>query len=1480
MLERFSNKDYILSTKGAVRAITWKQDDIAQMQLGTQIIYPDESPAVELHLYSGGGRYITGGGTSAFQLSGNTIAINYGDFFNSVDIQHGYYEVVSNIHRNLLGDELNQLIQVKEISPDRREIVVRLVPLTPDQVTLYGSAVANYLSTIESAFERDLAINFGKNNVIKVINQRDYSLSNVLEPDTIAFRLYQPLPAEINLTDTLWVVEVLADSYTDNVNVTITPEDNVVNLLRGPNFEFADDYNTVTETDFKTWNDLLGTNLSTSQQIIDRYFSGSLSGIQLNVDYSAFDNFIFYSSAYERLANFKYKLELLEYYNSQLSTLNIAIGTDDGALQNNVAITTNLKNNVIGSFDGFERWLYNEPTASLATHDISGSYIGAEGYALTPWPKYLLSGSYYPYLTSDPITIDWYTGFSSTASYYDIENDNALIKTIPEHIRNDANNSEYELFINMIGHHFDILYTYINSLTNTYKPEENPKLGRSREVLYNVAESLGWKLANGNQATALWKYKLGTDSSGSYQSTGSLFSKSNEDITTEVWRRIVNNLPYLLKTKGTSRSVKALMNAYGIPQTLLSIREYGGPLATNDAPSLIEDRFAYSLRLTGESQVSAHMHHVTSSNTEWGISRGIIPIMTHEIRFKPSVTQSMLLMSYTKENTTTDYVDPLYHDLGYTITNTANGSNIWHVALEHTASYSGSGNYGRVHFVMAQGSASAVTPLKATTEWAPLYDNDWWNLRLQFNTSAPHYNSGSNTDTTYHIRVQKKSDFVNAKVVHAVSASATPSTGSHYQFWCSPTPLYILNIGGSSGSISDTDDLGINGYLSASLGLNAIPRMFNGNLQEYRSWLEIVSDSAFNDHTINPTSYASGLSPSSSFDTLIRQFTFGSDTKAYDLSGINSVISSSQPYRRLTNFGSTSMPFETTASLQGFKIPANIQRGNYETVEETYYIPGTSLGGNNFYSQKIRLDDNELVRRLSPITSGERSRYDLYPVDDNKLGMFYSMADQLNKDIFNHIGRVEIDDFIGDPSDEFEYTYPDLVSFSKQYWKKFSDRNDINAYIRIFSQFDFSLFNQIKQLLPERADYVYGLLVEPHALERVKMPIYKGIGVEDDTYEIVMPTTSPTTAGDAFLDYTGIMSASAVLNNSEYISEYTGMVSASGTLYESAYIAEAVATFAMMPSGSDYCTIFTPPVDERPRDTAPLQSVYTASLGSADGWSGVGLSVLTDNTGSTYITTTGPMSHGQQSDELYSLFNVNTEYLVDYDFIFNFRLSTVLYASGSYAIRTKIIVWSDDIPLKSIVSENVSNLFISGTSANYSILHDHVSIPPNTNNVALVTTLINNTNGGSQPTIQDLNVTRIVNEVCHYGLETIIDRCRPSYVYQEPIYHYSGSSTYGNPIRRNWDHAVSQSLGLFYSESVDRACYHDDFYTNINNLYYDGCRITAPGINRPTNLPIGYMPVVEVYITNPNQLVYSGTPSSTTPTRGGGSRQPGNLIVR
>ena len=50
----------------------------------------------------------------------------------------------------------------------------------------------------------------------------------------------------------------------------------------------------------------------------------------------------------------------------------------------------------------------------------------------------------------------------------------------------------------------------------------------------------------------------------------------------EVWRRLLNNLPYLFKYKGTKRALHAAMSCYGVPSSMLTIMEFGGPVDVSD----------------------------------------------------------------------------------------------------------------------------------------------------------------------------------------------------------------------------------------------------------------------------------------------------------------------------------------------------------------------------------------------------------------------------------------------------------------------------------------------------------------------------------------------------------------------------------------------------------------------------------------------------------------------------------------------------------------------------------------------------------------------------------------------------------------------------------------------------------------------------------------------------------------------------------
>ena len=81
---------------------------------------------------------------------------------------------------------------------------------------------------------------------------------------------------------------------------------------------------------------------------------------------------------------------------------------------------------------------------------------------------------------------------------------------------------------------------------------------------------------------------------------------SSADATKEIWRRILNNLPYIMKTKGTTRSIKALLSCYGIPSTILDIREYGGPTPPDGTPTYYtRDKLMYGLRLEGSQYVTS-----------------------------------------------------------------------------------------------------------------------------------------------------------------------------------------------------------------------------------------------------------------------------------------------------------------------------------------------------------------------------------------------------------------------------------------------------------------------------------------------------------------------------------------------------------------------------------------------------------------------------------------------------------------------------------------------------------------------------------------------------------------------------------------------------------------------------------------------------------------------------------------------------------
>lgn len=393
---------------------------------------------------------------------------------------------------------------------------------------------------------------------------------------SVVLKLYEPLPTNINKNDTLWISELMALPILQSVVLTGVSADKCV-PLRAPNFGAGLDFIKEQSTGFESYDNLILSGSTTSQQIVDKYLTENFIDVKgINIQYASgstptFENFVKYSSAVERLANFRYKKELSEWYDNKINTLK------DGNWQNTIALKLDIesyqtkKTNLVTGFDGWETYL----TQSIFTSSFSESS-----------------------------TLSIYNNYLSVASDYDRNNNNALKNNIPLHITEDTGNVDYLLFLDMIGNYFDIIWAYIKGMSDQKKISETNKDGIEDKFLYQYLQSFGWDAKNINSNKQLWEYTFGLNNNaktGSFTSTPYLGDNTDlitpEKATSQIWRRIANNLPYLLKHKGSIRGINALLTCYGIAASNLSIMEFGGPNldSVEDSPKFIYNSLTHNL---------------------------------------------------------------------------------------------------------------------------------------------------------------------------------------------------------------------------------------------------------------------------------------------------------------------------------------------------------------------------------------------------------------------------------------------------------------------------------------------------------------------------------------------------------------------------------------------------------------------------------------------------------------------------------------------------------------------------------------------------------------------------------------------------------------------------------------------------------------------------------------------------------------------
>jgi hypothetical protein len=413
----------------------------------------------------------------------------------------GEFKLLYNFFRKKIGNGNANPFYIKEISSDRTEVRVASNNISNSDLQVQVQSLINEIQN--TTYYKDFLLNFGDNNLFIAVN---VALEQTQPQYSVLFKLYEPLPQSIQVKNQLWVVEKVADPVEYTLTATQTIDPPIVPQLRSPNFDLDVNNQINQPGPYENINSLLA---DTSTPFYQK-LSGLLDqkSIQIDVDYNNYENFVHFSSAKERLLNFVYKAKLIEGYQNEITTLNTIPGSSTiVAVSGNIGNTQAKIDEVITKFDGYERFLYFESSS-------------ASGSNSDPWPKQNSSEPYtlysvtssqaLSYLGSDNSFASNYGGQILSASAFDRDNQDNLVYTIPEFIKENDENVNYEIFLNMIGQHFDNVWTYSKAMTDLYDAKNKLTDGISKDLVFYALKSLGVKLyTNERSSENVFDYLIG-----------------------------------------------------------------------------------------------------------------------------------------------------------------------------------------------------------------------------------------------------------------------------------------------------------------------------------------------------------------------------------------------------------------------------------------------------------------------------------------------------------------------------------------------------------------------------------------------------------------------------------------------------------------------------------------------------------------------------------------------------------------------------------------------------------------------------------------------------------------------------------------------------------------------------------------------------------------------------------------------------------
>jgi hypothetical protein len=982
------------------------------------------------------GNYRTNGQIATNDILGiydqfkNWLYTRYNTGTTFQEIKDYYYSLFSFV----IDHELNRLVNTKPQSYSR---IIEFL-----QTIFYNAVFYPAISRIEEKHNIDLSgyfkyyLNFSDGTKISITNRKVLPSADPKFYDSLALKLIGALPTNIGLGTDVWItcdfgfLPLIQNVYYFSAfSVNTIP-------LRGPNFLIKVE-NEGNSTETLSMEQLLG-QTGSLQTELEYKIEAKNSGFIDTTDYRSFENFVNFSSADLRVKAFASKKNQIEALYSEIQTINagLTLNPNDTFYLKEKSDANEQIDQLEASMDGYEKFLYKNPA-------------WYEEHAAI------------------------YDGYTS-ASLYDKNNLGSLINNLPQFMIEDAeNNADYIKFVGMVGHFFDNVSLAAKQYTAKNQYSSSPNSGISMQIVGDMLRSLGWDAEISKENLPLL---LSSFANKDFDRDSVLYSQSRslseEERNQIIWKRILNTLPFIYKTKGTEAALNALISCFGIPKNIIKIKEYGGIQSTSD----LVDKSLYIIEdVKYEPYFSGSGEYFKFNWT------GSAKTIEFNFRFDPNKT----------------------HAQG-NVFRLVNCSDYWVVGAVREKG----NDWGRLFFSIDDGFGNVKT---STTNRIPMFDGNSYHAMIRRNYVVEQFLATASINeypTRYDLILQKSED---DRVTYSATSSVFLS-GSYNNSFESGQYLYIGN------------------YNQSTASLSMDPEAFFGNIDDIRIWENPLSNERFSKHTLSRNSYDLET-PQEMVEKNLYRVSFERPLDLYDSSGKielnNLAFRSDFPTFEVVNFPQSL----SVAERENYCEPSAESMFPYQfsryDVRFTMNLP--DYGSNKFRNNKINYVEQELLSNLSSETRASYKTSELLTVDANKLGIFFSPAEIQNTEIIKFFGEFPLNDLIGNPADVYQRTYSKFETFKKIYYDQGFGSIDFTFFMNIIRfYFDKSMFKYIKSVVPARAKLVDGMLIEPNILERPKLQmrpltkenIAQKTGVADGTKNITA-VQDPKKIGTMKTEYRG-----------------------------------------------------------------------------------------------------------------------------------------------------------------------------------------------------------------------------------------------------------------------------------------------------------------------------------------------------------------------